>query len=273
MRMLSKIKSGKNEYLGGEYWNDVAEKMDNFYVDNPYFQYKKRELLRLVNLWGKDKLDKKILKTDLYEESLGYDDFLFDLAKNNEDVCGMDISSKIVDMAKERAEKLGVKPKLVVQDARKMDFENESFDLIISNSTFDHFPEIDEAISECGRVLKTGGILIMTILNKDNLLLYLLCKIMKFFNKYHSFYTEGVYSIREIKSLIKCAGLDMIDSTAILHVPPVFPTLINVLYRNNFSIFKKPVSLLVKIFEIWGRQDTFLNYLTGYLLAVKAVKK
>ncbi len=271
--MSLKIRFGEKKQADSEYWNEVAVKMDNSYVDNPFFQYKKRELLRLINSWGRDKLDKKILKTDLYEESLGHDDFLFDLAKNNENVYGMDISSEMVDMAKERAKKLGVNPNLVVQDARKMTFDDDTFDLIISNSTFDHFPEIDEAISECGRVLKTGGVLIMTIHNKNNLLLYLLCKIMKFFNKYHSFYIEGVYSLREIRALVKQAGLGVTDSTAILHVPPVFPTLINVVYRSNFNIFKKSIVLLIKIFEIWGRQKIFLNYLTGYLLAVKVIKK
>jgi hypothetical protein len=85
--------------LGTEYWDSVADKMKSRYVKNLFFQYKRNEVLRLINRWGKHNRDGTILKTDLYEEALEPDDLLFDFARENGGVWGLDISPRVVKMS------------------------------------------------------------------------------------------------------------------------------------------------------------------------------
>ena len=140
--------------LGAQYWDTIAEKMNSRFVKNPFFEHKRNEVLRLINSWGRNNQDVAILKTDLYEEALEPDHLLFGLAKNNKKVYGIDISPQLARMTSQKALQRGVHLSLCVADVRGLAFRNDRFDLIISTSTLDHFPEIDDALKELYRVLK-----------------------------------------------------------------------------------------------------------------------
>lgn len=173
--------------LESQYWDSIAEKMNSRYVKNPFFQHKRNEVLRLINRWGKNNRDATILKTDLYEEALEPDHLLFDLAKENGKVWGIDISPQFAKMARQKAHQQGVHLILCVSDLRRLALKSNKFDLIISTSTLDHFPEIDVALKELYRVLKPKGLIILTVHNATNLLVYLMFKLMKLFRKYPFF--------------------------------------------------------------------------------------
>lgn len=273
MKTFLKTKSGDISKTSQEHWNQVSKNLDKLYVHNPYFQYKKGELLRLINQWGKDKINKKILKTDLYEEATGRDDFLFDIAKNNPEVYGIDISPEIVKRAINKEKNKGLQINFSVQDVRKLEFPNNSFDLIISNSTLDHFPEVDIAIKELYRVLNNNGTLILTLHNKRNPLLYLLLKITKLFNWHYNFYSDSAYSIKETENLMQKFGFKTTDSTTILHLPPLLPSVINKFYKTNNKFLMWFGQKIITFFKFIGEKKTFLNYFTGYLIAVKGIKK
>jgi SAM-dependent methyltransferase len=49
------------------------------------------------------------------------------------------------------------------EDATKLSFESESFDIITSNQVFEHICEDQKAYKECWRTLKPGGSLIFTV--------------------------------------------------------------------------------------------------------------
>ncbi len=55
--------------------------------------------------------------------------------------------------------------KVVLGDAAKMPFENQSFDFIFSNSVVEHIEDIEGVLSEMKRVLKKDGIIILTVPN------------------------------------------------------------------------------------------------------------
>jgi len=261
-----------NKGTDEKYWDEVAGKMNNFYVDNPFFRYKKKELMKLIDLWGKIKLSGAVLKTDLYEEALCHDDFLFDLAAYSQDLYGVDISSRMVGLVQKKAEKLNVNLNVSTQDVRNLQFRDDLFDLIISNSTLDHFPEIDQALAEFYRVARKDGVMILTLHNKHNPVLYLLCWVMKNLNRYHDFYTDATYTITEAKTMAQKAGFKVTDTTTIIHILPFLPTIVNILYRSNFLIFRIMADKLVAFFEFIGNKNTFLNNFIGYLIAIKAVK-
>ncbi|ADC66505.1 Methyltransferase type 11 [Ferroglobus placidus DSM 10642] len=52
-------------------------------------------------------------------------------------------------------------------DARNLSLKDESFDLIISTEVIEHFIEGEQFIRECYRVLKPGGILLLTTPNRS----------------------------------------------------------------------------------------------------------
>lgn len=81
------------------------------------------------------------------------------LAEKGFDVTGIDISSKAVEYAREKAEKAGAKIRLLVQSFLHLPFEDEEFDLVLDIGCFHHVRVEDRAtfIEGVHRVLKMGG--------------------------------------------------------------------------------------------------------------------
>ena len=72
-----------------------------------------------------------------------------------------DISGKL---AKEVGKQLGVN--WLKQDACNLDISDESFDMVVSSECIEHTPSPENALTEMARVLKGGGIIIVTSPNK-----------------------------------------------------------------------------------------------------------
>ena len=266
------IQDGMN--TKAEYWEGVAEKFNSYFVENPYFEHKRNEVTRLINKWGNNSKDGIVLKTDLYEEALEPGHFLFDLPRNNNKVYGVDISSKLAKMAAKEAYKRKVPLNICVSDVRKLAFKDNVFNLIISTSTLDHFPEIDVALKELHRVLKPGGRIILMLHNANNLPVYLMYKLMKLLKSYPFGYAEGTFGLHRTKQLLRNTGFGVEDSSAIIHVPPFIPTIINEIYRRGKNkILIRICQRAIALSEAIGKSNSFLKYLTGYCLAVKGIKR
>lgn len=83
------------------------------------------------------------------------------LAKFGKEVIGIDLSKPSIDIAEKRIERKGLssKAKFLVMDCEKLDFPDNSFDLIFDGGTFSSL-DINKAFPELKRVLKPGGIII-----------------------------------------------------------------------------------------------------------------
>lgn len=68
-----------------------------------------------------------------------------------------------VDLNPSGALKVGIYKKVVTADASRLPFTKNSFQTVISNSTFEHIRQDKKAVSEVARVLKSGGQLFLTI--------------------------------------------------------------------------------------------------------------
>lgn len=83
------------------------------------------------------------------------------LAGTYDQVIGLDISTDMLDFAKEHRNK---KILWLEADAHKIPLKDNSIDFIYSNLVIQWFEPLDEAITEMLRVLKPGGLLIFTTL-------------------------------------------------------------------------------------------------------------
>lgn len=81
------------------------------------------------------------------------------------EVTGIDLNQKYLDQAKKFLGNLEVQ--LVCADATKLPFKDNSFDRIIATEVLEHISDDQKAIAEMYRVLKPGGIAIVTVPNTN----------------------------------------------------------------------------------------------------------
>ena len=94
---------------------------------------------------------------------------LIDLFENKSiKYTGVDFSEKLIEIAKKER---GKKGKFIKANALNMPFENNSFDVIFSVAVLHHIPSKENRIrfiSEANRVLKPGGVCVLTVWNTLN---------------------------------------------------------------------------------------------------------
>jgi ubiquinone/menaquinone biosynthesis C-methylase UbiE len=76
-------------------------------------------------------------------------------------ITGIDLSPKMLSLARRRAKELGRDVELVVGDAQKLPFEDASFDTVVTVLALCSIPDPEAAIREMNRVLTPGGRLLL----------------------------------------------------------------------------------------------------------------
>jgi ubiquinone/menaquinone biosynthesis C-methylase UbiE len=87
----------------------------------------------------------------------------------NFELYGVDISPKMLELARKYAEKFNYKVELKQADARKLPYPDEFFDFVIAIASLHHIEgrmERLQAFNELKRVLKPGGEAFITVWNK-----------------------------------------------------------------------------------------------------------
>lgn len=73
------------------------------------------------------------------------------------EVIGVDISRDMIKIARRNAERAGIgNVRFLLEDANRMSFENETFDLVVSTGSLHHWKNPVRVINEIYRVLKSG---------------------------------------------------------------------------------------------------------------------
>lgn len=72
-------------------------------------------------------------------------------------ITGIDLSPRMLDIARHKAGQLGPSVDLRVMDAQQLEFEDGSFDVVVSALSTCTFPDPVAALREMGRVVKPGG--------------------------------------------------------------------------------------------------------------------
>jgi SAM-dependent methyltransferase len=263
-----------------EHWDQVASGWsEKGYANELLAEHKRKTYINLIARWAEGTSNQRILKTDLFAEAFELEQFLFDIAPVNSNVVGIDISTEIVALAKRQARQRGIDSgKYLCCDVKHLPLQDSSIDLIISDSTLDHFPseaDIVAALKELGRVLRDGGTLILTIDNKSNLTYppYFITRLwMKL--GLTPYFIGRTLSLSRLRRTLEEIGLIVEANTAILYYPHP-DGLVRRLERSLRylsqgrldSAIRKGLDLLSRL------EGSRIKYLTGRYLAVKAVKR
>lgn len=160
---------------------------------------------------------KKVLKTDLWDEAknthiLGW------VADQGAEVYGIDISTPIVRQAVELYRQQP-DARFLVNDVRRIAILSNSIDVIYSMGTIEHFPEYRQALQECFRILKPGGLIFMGVPNRwDPFLRPLMVRIMQAANIY-SYGRERSFSRSALEKLMGETGFETSGMSGVLFMP------------------------------------------------------
>lgn len=77
------------------------------------------------------------------------------------DLTAVDFSAAMLDRARRRAGRLGLKAKLFLADAEALPFPGRSFDTVVSTLTTCTFPDPLAALAEMGRVCRPDGCILL----------------------------------------------------------------------------------------------------------------
>ena len=227
----------------------------------------------LVAGWIPEGVSGSILKTDLFDEMVG-EGLFSSLLKQAKQFIGVDISLATVRIACARHEGLSG----IAADVRRLPFSDGKFDLIVSNSTLDHFEKhesIEESFAEIFRVLREGGQLILTMDNRMNPLVAVRNAIPSWLLKsmrLTPYYVGATWGPRGLRKHLIQAGFEVNELDAIMHCPRVLAVAAAfILERMGPRPLQKLFLQGLSSFEILKYLPT--RFLTGHFVAVKAAKK
>jgi SAM-dependent methyltransferase/GNAT superfamily N-acetyltransferase len=155
---------------GTEVWEEVASSWEHERGAVAVRAYSDAVNGALLERWLPTRIG-TVLKTDLFDEATA-DGLVGLLLARAERVVGIDVAPSIVKAAGVRNPGL----EAAVADVQELPFDDGSIDVVVSNSTLDHFAslaEIDRALLELARVLRPGGLLIVTLDNDANPVIWL----------------------------------------------------------------------------------------------------
>jgi SAM-dependent methyltransferase len=263
-----------------EHWGEVAKGWsEKGYANELLGEQKRKTYIDLITRWTRITAGQRILKTDLFAEAFGVEQFFFDIVPAESAVVGIDVSTEIVAQARSQALKRGINASgYFCADVKKLPLKDSSIDLIISDSTLDHFPteaEIVTALAELGRVLKESGTLILTIDNKSNITYppYFITRLwMKL--GLAPYFIGRTLSLSRLRRTLTEIGLALEENTVILHYPHP-DGLVRWLERSLRFLSRGKLDNVIRrwLAGLNRLEGSQIKHLTGRYLAIKAVKR
>lgn len=131
-----------------EYYNHAAEYYDDA-IDE--FKVNTQAIFEFVNRYFHDELSGRLL-----DVCCGTGDASRQFARQGMKIYGVDNSPGMLEVFKQK--NFSVDSRLVDVMENDLPYQNQFFDIAISNGAFCIIPSLDKIISEAGRVLKSRGI-------------------------------------------------------------------------------------------------------------------
>jgi len=122
------------------------------------------------------------------------------------DIVGVDVTRELLDRFIVRSGANESKIKLVCADITKLPLDDDGFDAVVSSRVFQYLPNPLLGIREAVRVLKPGGVVVISIPNKLN--------VIKYFN-----YKGRLYSPFQVRDWFNVCGLEEIECGSMCFFP------------------------------------------------------
>lgn len=182
----------------------------------------------------------------------------------NAEVYGLDISRSAILKAKSLAERENVSPHFVIADAEAIPFKDESFDKIVCSSSLEHFKNDIKALKEMRRVLKMGGIVVLTV-DSVNIELEGL--------KEHRYAASVVnyYDITKIEKALEMSGFKVLLSKDLIN-----SALSKFFFKLGVKLKWSGIAWIVMsivVYPLCLASDKYFGKRNGYTLILKAEKK
>jgi ubiquinone/menaquinone biosynthesis C-methylase UbiE len=213
-------------------FDSFVEKYDRWFETGlgKYVAHYEKELVLELAL---PKPEEKILDVGI---GTGY--FAADYLKYKVDITGIDISEKMLDVARSRG-----LTNVFIGDAAFLDFPDETFDLVMSITALEFLPEPEKAISEMVRVCRKGGRVVVGTLGSGSCWAFRRSRAAR--RDPNSIFRQArFYSFRELKQM---AGRFDANATVkgAIFAPP---------YDNAFCIFLGSMieKICQRLFPFWG---------------------
>jgi SAM-dependent methyltransferase len=226
----------------------------------------------LLKDWLVNRPVARVLKTDAFDEAVG--EGLYPLLKEYAAVVsGIDLAPEFVSKAVRRYPDFDVRQ----SDVRNLSFSDDSFDIIVSNSTLDHFRsrnEIDRSLRELFRVLKAGGALVISLDNLQNPIIgirgklpYRLLKTLGIV----PYFVGATFGRRGLIAALEKAGFEILETRAIMHCPRIVAVHLAGILQNRASrkIQQRFLDYLLKFERLSALPS---QYFTGHSVAIHALK-
>lgn len=256
-----------------QYWDSVGARWSELDDQLLWRQHSDAVNLKLLARWLPNSKVSHLLKTDVFDEAFGEGLYPM-LASRATRLVSIDISGSTLQLARARYLDMPT----VKADVRCLPYANSVFDIVVSNSTLDHFTSRDqiiESLRELSRVLAPDGQLLLTMDNLANPAVYLRNALPFRWLKglgVLPYYVGVTCGPRRLRHYLRQAGFDVLETTAILHCPRLVAVAL-ASYLNG-RVGKQTQRRFLRFlsgFEQIERWPT--RYLTGYFVAVRAAKR
>jgi SAM-dependent methyltransferase len=253
------------------YWDNVLKEMREVRPLEAWRAYMQCVYQRLIREWIGATKGKIKLKTDLFEEAISSHYPISDLGEGS---IGVDVSWSVVSSAQKSVSANG-RYKFLVADLRHIPLQSESVNNILSGSSLDHFSnesDLDRGLQELARILAPDGILILTMDNPQNPMIWIRNHLpFGFLNKMGivPYYVGKTLGHEDLNSRLKSMGLSVSDVTAVAHAPRA-PAIWAVKLSEFVGWKTDWIQRALNAFETLENLPT--RFFTGYYVALRAVK-
>jgi len=254
------------------YWNTVAKAWQDERPQVLWRAHSDQVYKALLGRWLHDGPVKHLLKTDMFDESVG-EGLYPTLSLRAENVVGIDVSPLILGVAGSRYNAL----RPVGADTRCLPFADGVFDVVFSNSTLDHFESEDEIIvslRELRRVLREGGQMILTLDNLANPIIALR-NALPFWLLHRlgilPYYVGATLESRRLQAVLRQLNFEVVEVSGLIHFPRIVAVIIGgILEKYGGAKIQRGFLRFLLAFETLSKLPT--RFITGHFVAVRAIK-